>query len=239
MSRKQKVHNLLNPIVPQKNTIVEQEIKQRYTLKPKTEMQREYLECIDDCTITLSYGSPGTGKTFIALGKGIELLKAGKVKKVILVRPLQECGEKTGYLPGEKHEKIGPHMVAFTELFGSFLAPQEIKDFQASGVLVIETLGFMRGTTFKESYVVLDEAQNCTYGQLKMFLTRIGFRSKLVLAGDITQTDLAEWQFKDGVVPFEEVINRLDGQDDKIGIIEFIEADVVRHGIIRKLCKLL
>jgi len=202
-------------------------------------MQIEYAACIDECDITLCFGSSGSGKTFCALAKGIELLKAGKVKKVMLVRPLQECGEKTGYLPGEKHEKIGPHMAAFTDLFGVFLTKDELAEFQKNGQLVLETLGFMRGTTFRESYVVLDEAQNCTYAQLKMFLTRIGFRSKLVLAGDITQTDLPQWAWQDGVVPYEKVIDKLTDKDDKIGTIEFLDEDIVRHGIVQKICKLL
>lgn len=239
MGQKKKVHNLLKPILPtQQFKEVEQEIKQRFVLKPKTAAQKDYLAAIDECDITLCYGPAGTGKTFCLLGKAIQMLKEGKVKKIILVRPLQECGEKTGFLPGEKHEKIGPHMVAFTDLFSTFLTPQEIKEFAENGSLVLETLGFMRGVTFKESFVILDEAQNCTYAQLKMFLTRLGFRSKLVLTGDVSQTDLPEYAWKDGRVPFDEVITRLDPIDE-VGIIEFIEDDIVRHGLIKKLCKVL
>lgn len=238
MSRRQKVHNLLSPIQSPKDRIVEQEIKQKFILKPKTEAQRDYLTAIEECDIVLCYGSAGSGKTFCVLGKAIQMLKDGQIKRVILVRPLQECGEKTGYLPGEKHEKIAPHMMAFTDLFGQFLTKEEIEEYTKSGSLRLETLGFMRGVTFREAFVILDEAQNCTYAQLKMFLTRIGYGSKLVLDGDISQSDLPDWAMKDGRVPFDVIIDRLDPIDE-VGIIEFTDDDIVRHGLIQKLCKVL
>lgn len=218
----------------------EKKISENKKIKAKTKGQFNFLETIEECTYTLCGGVAGTGKTFLSLGKGVEYLKAGKYKKVLLIRPTQECGRPLGFFPGEKSDKLKPHMLAFTDLFGKFLSPTEIIQYTKDEKIVVDTCEYMRGTTWDDMFVVVDEAQNCTLTQLKMLLTRVGQNTKLVIVGDEKQTDL--WRKEDLIgsrCPFAYVMDALEDEDDDIGVVELTEEDIVRNGLIGKILKLL
>lgn len=181
-----------------------------------------------------------THNTYLSLGQGFKDLKAGKYEKLILIRPLEECGKSVGFLPGSLDEKIGPHIKAFTELYNNFTEKEELIELIKTEKLVIETLEFLRGRTLHKSFIVVDEAQNCEYSQLKMVLTRIGKHSKMVICGDLQQTDLDERFWKNGEIPLDYVMDRLYELDvPNIAIVELTEDDIVRHGIIKLICKAL
>lgn len=185
-----------------------------------------------------------THNTYMALAKGFEALKSGKVERLILARPLEECGKGIGFLPGELEEKLSPHVRAFTELFSHFCHPKEIEEYIKKGMVQIDTIEYMRGLTFHKSFIIVDEAQNCTYNQLKMLLTRLGHKSKLIINGDLKQTDLPEkmWYKDNGIfrVPLDFVMDKLDLIDvENIGIVELHQEDVVRHGLIKLICGVL
>lgn len=221
-------------------------LNSRWDVKPITDGHKELIDSIDNCTIILCSGPAGSGKTHIALGKGIEGLRKEKFKQVLLIRPLQECGRNIGALPGEKDEKLSVHMLAFTDLFNKFMTSKEAEEWIKNQNLVIDSPEFIRGRTFNETYIVLDEAQNLTYTQLKMLMTRIGKDSKMVIVGDAQQTDLPKkfWFGYDSCeftakVPLAEIMDRLTDVDDKIEVIDLTEEDIVRHDLIAKLCKIL
>lgn len=228
-------------------TIPKEEIKEapkKFNIKAKTPGQQDLINAIDDCDIIVCTGPAGAGKTLLALAKGFEALKSGKVERLILARPLEECGKGIGFLPGELEEKLSPHVRAFTELFSHFCHTKEIDEYIKNGMVKIDTIEYMRGLTFHKSFIIVDEAQNCTYNQLKMLLTRIGHNSKLVINGDLKQTDLPEkmW-YKDYHilrVPLDFVMDKLDLIDvDNIGIVELHQEDVIRHGLIKLICGVL
>lgn len=209
---------------------------EKYKVKPITQGHKDLLETIDECQFIICSGPAGTGKTHLSIGKAIEYLKADKVKKVLLVRPIQECGRNLGAMPGDKDEKIKPHMLAFTELFSKFLNAAQLEKYVREEKIVIDTCEYMRGRTFDDTFIVVDEAQNCSYTQLKMLITRVGNNSKFVVVGDATQTDLPYWQkFLDEYngntlrVPLDVMMDRLDDRDDDIAIIELSEKDIVRN----------
>lgn len=228
-------------------TIPKEEIKEapkKFNIKAKTQGQQYLIETIDDCDIIVCSGPPGSGKSHLSLAKGFEYLKTGKVEKLVLVRPLEECGKGIGFLPGELEEKMSPHVRVFKDLFSHFCNPKEIEEFVKLGMLQIDTIEYMRGLTFHKSFIIVDEAQNCTYNQLKMLLTRIGHNSKLIINGDLKQTDLPEkmWYSDNGLmrVPLDFVMDKLDLLEiDNIGIVELHQEDVVRHGLIKLICGVL
>lgn len=218
----------------------ETEVAKKVNVKGRSPNQEEYLLTIEECVYTLCDGPAGSGKTHLALGKGIQYLKEEKFKKLILVRPLQECGRQVGFFPGDKNEKMAPHMYAFTELFGKFLTDGELTKYMREEKIVIDICEFMRGRTFDDAYIVVDEAQNCTIDQLKMLLTRVGKNSKMVIVGDKTQTDLWERSLIANRVPLAIVMDKLyDLDDPDIGISDLDETDIVRNGLIGKICKAL
>lgn len=210
---------------------------EKYKVVPITENHKDFVEAIEDCEFTICSGPAGSGKTHLALGKGIEYLKANKFKKLLLIRPLQECGRPIGFLPGDKDEKIGPHMRAFTELFHKFCSEEQLQKFINNEQLIIDTCEFLRGCTFDDTYVVIDEAQNCDYKQLKMLLTRLGKRSKMVIVGDATQNDLPHWMLFEGRVPMEVMMDRLEGRDNEIAVLDLDESDIVRNGLTGKIIR--
>lgn len=206
-------------------------------LKAKTDGQQDLIDAIEDCQIVMCIGPAGTGKTHISLAKGFMALKAGKVEKVILIRPLEECGKRVGFLPGDLEAKVAPHIKAFTELYENFCTKSEIEELVKEEKLVIETLEFLRGRTLHKSFIVVDEAQNCEYKQLKMVLTRIGRGSKMIVCGDLEQVDLEEKFWKDLQIPLAFVTDKLEALNvPNIGIVELTEDDIVRHGIIKLIC---
>jgi phosphate starvation-inducible PhoH-like protein len=209
----------------------------KYKVKAITEGHEILLEAVEDCQFVICSGPAGSGKTHLALGKGIEYLKENKYKKLLLIRPLQECGRGIGYLPGDKNDKISPHMKAFTELFHKFCSKEQLERFIKEEKIVVDTCEFMRGCTFDETYVVIDEAQNCTYEQLKMLLTRLGKDSKMIIVGDATQNDLPPWKLYKDRVPMDVMMDALDDKDDDIAVMELTEEDIVRNGLLAKIIK--
>lgn len=217
---------------------------EKYKVKALTDGHQELIEAIEDCEYIICSGPAGSGKTHIALGKGIEYVKSGKFKKLLLIRPLQECGRSIGFLPGSKEDKISPHMKAFHQLFIKFCSKDQLEKMVRDEIITIDTCEFLRGCTFDDTYIVIDEAQNCSFEQLKMLLTRLGKNSKMVIVGDATQADLPYWMKyresendKNGRVPMEVMMDRLEDKDDYIAVMDLDERDIVRNGLIAKILK--
>jgi phosphate starvation-inducible PhoH-like protein len=199
-------------------------------VKVKTIGQRQYVAAIRKKDIVFGIGPAGTGKTFIAVMMAVAALKSGKVKRIILTRPAVEAGENLGFLPGDLQEKVDPYLRplydALNEILGS---EQVIKSFER-GLIEIAPLAYMRGRTLNDSFIILDEAQNTTPEQMKMFLTRLGFGSKMVITGDVTQIDLPRGK-DSGLVEAEKVLAHIK----EIGFVRFSEWDVVRHSLVQQI----
>lgn len=199
-------------------------------IKPKTLGQKKYVDKIRENTIVLGIGPAGTGKTFLAVAMAVKALKNKEISRIILTRPAVEAGEKLGYLPGDLQNKIDPYLRPLYDALYEMLGNENYARYVEKGTIEIAPLAYMRGRTLDDSFIILDEAQNTTPEQMKMFLTRLGFGSRAVVTGDITQTDLPRGQ-KSGLV---QAMSILDGIDD-IAIHRFSERDVVRHRLVQKI----
>ena len=199
-------------------------------IKAKTVGQRQYIESIRKNTIVLGVGPAGTGKTFLAVAMAVRALRQKQVNRIILTRPAIEAGEKLGFLPGDLQSKIDPYLRPLYDALYEMLGPENYQKLVEKGTIEIAPLAYMRGRTLDDSFIILDEAQNATPEQMKMFLTRLGFNSKAVVTGDLTQTDLPRGQ-KSGLGT---AVKILSGIDD-IGIHYFSERDVVRHRLVQKI----
>ncbi len=201
-------------------------------VKPKTLGQKKYIETIKDNTITIGIGPAGTGKTYLAVALAVKAFRNHEVSRIILTRPAVEAGEKLGFLPGDLQNKVDPYLRplydALMEMFGqeAFLRNQE------KGVIEVAPLAYMRGRTLDDSFIILDEAQNTTREQMKMFLTRMGFNSKVVITGDQTQIDLPSFK-KSGLLEASKVLKNIEG----IGIVHLTDKDVVRHHLVQRIVK--
>lgn len=196
----------------------------------KTVRQKKYINAIRENTITICTGPAGTGKTYLAMALAVTALKKKEISKIVLTRPAVEAGEKLGFLPGDLQEKVDPYLTPLYDALGEFLGEDKYTKLEERGVIEAAPLAFMRGRTLKDSFIVLDEAQNCTIPQMKMFLTRLGENSKMVITGDITQTDLPR-NAKSGL---KHAIELLDGIED-IAIASFGKNDVIRHPLVQKI----
>ena len=197
---------------------------------PRSENQKKYFKLLNSESIVFAIGPAGTGKTFLAVAKGVSCLQKGLVKKIILSRPAVEAGEKLGFLPGDLKEKVDPFLKPIYDALYQLMPYDQVEKKINAGIIEIAPIAFMRGRTLEDCYIILDEAQNTTKVQMKMFLTRIGKNSKMVVAGDKTQIDLVS-KNDSGLLDSE---NKLKGIKD-IGIIYLKENDVVRHDIVRKI----
>ncbi len=197
------------------------------TIRPKTLNQKRYVDAIDAHTIVFGIGPAGTGKTYLAMAKAVQALQTKQVTRIILTRPAVEAGERLGFLPGTLYEKIDPYLRPLYDALHDMMDPEAIPKLMGAGVIEVAPLAFMRGRTLNDAFIILDEAQNTTAEQMKMFLTRLGFNSKIVVTGDITQVDLPGGA-KSGL---RAVIDILDGIDD-IHFAELTSADVVRHRLV-------
>ena len=202
------------------------------SIKPKTLGQKKYLECIKNNTITLGAGPAGTGKTYLAVAMAVNAFRAKEVNRIILTRPAVEAGEKLGFLPGDLQQKVDPYLRPLYDALFDMLGAESFQRYQERGSIEVAPLAYMRGRTLDDSFIILDEAQNTTREQMKMFLTRLGFNSKIVVTGDITQIDLPDGK-KSGLV---EAMKILKGIDD-IAINIFTEKDVVRHRLVQDIIK--
>ena len=199
-------------------------------IKAKTHGQKKYVEAIKKNTIVMGIGPAGTGKTFLAVAMAVTALKAKQVERIILTRPAVEAGEKLGFLPGDLQNKIDPYLRPLYDALYEMLGTEAYQRYVERGTIEIAPLAYMRGRTLDDSFIILDEAQNTTPEQMKMFLTRLGFNSKAVVTGDLTQTDLPFGK-KSGLA---EAVKILEGIDD-IAVHRFSERDVVRHRLVQKI----
>lgn len=200
------------------------------TIRPKTSNQKKYVDAIDKHTVTFGIGPAGTGKTYLAMAKAVQALQAKQVNRIILTRPAVEAGERLGFLPGTLHEKIDPYLRPLFDALHDMLDPEAIPRLMASGTIEVAPLAYMRGRTLNDSFIILDEAQNTSPEQMKMFLTRLGFSSKMVVTGDITQIDLPTHQ-ESGLSIVREI---LEGIDD-ISFMDLTSEDVVRHRLVSEI----
>ena len=201
-------------------------------VKPKTLGQKKYIETIRKNTITLGVGPAGTGKTYLAVAMAVTAFRAKEINRIILTRPAVEAGEKLGFLPGDLQSKVDPYLRPLYDALFDMLGAENFQKHQERGDIEVAPLAYMRGRTLDDSFIILDEAQNTTPEQMKMFLTRLGFNSKMVVTGDITQIDLPDGK-RSGL---KEAIKVLKNIED-IGVVRFNEKDVVRHRLVQDIIK--
>jgi phosphate starvation-inducible PhoH-like protein len=195
--------------------------------------QQQLMDAIDENSVVLALGPAGTGKTYLAIAKAVEALEAGKVSRIVLSRPAVEAGESLGFLPGDLNEKLAPYLRPLYDALTERLGTKRLKAMLADGVIEIAPVAYMRGRTLGESFVVIDEAQNCTYTQIKMLLTRLGWRSTMVLTGDPDQTDLLP-----GISGLGDIADRLEKLPD-IPVVRLSEGDIVRHPLVASMLTVL
>ena len=199
------------------------------SIRPKTSGQKSYVEAIDRNTIVFGIGPAGTGKTYLAMAKAVQALQRKEVSRIILTRPAVEAGERLGFLPGTLSEKIDPYLRPLFDALHEMLDPDSVPKLIATGTIEVAPLAYMRGRTLNDSFIILDEAQNTTGEQMKMFLTRLGFNSKMVITGDITQIDLPG-----GASGLAIATKVLDGVDD-VHFAKLSSKDVIRHPLVGKI----
>ena len=199
-------------------------------IKAKTIGQKHYVKTIKSNTVVLGLGPAGTGKTFLAVAMAVEALRQKSVSRIILTRPAVEAGERLGFLPGDLQSKIDPYLRPLYDALFEMLGADNFQKYMERGTIEIAPLAYMRGRTLDDSFIILDEAQNTTGEQMKMFLTRLGYNSKAVVTGDLSQTDLPRG-VKSGLSTAATILSGIEG----IGIYEFSERDVVRHHLVRKI----
>lgn len=199
-------------------------------IRIKTIGQRWYVSTIRKKDIVFGIGPAGTGKTYLAVVLAVVALKEGAVKRIILTRPAVEAGENLGFLPGDLQEKVDPYLRPLYDALNDVLGPEQVAKFLERGLIEVAPLAYMRGRTLDDSFIILDEAQNTTPEQMKMFLTRLGFGSKMVVTGDITQIDLPRGKTS-GLIEAERILRNIE----EIGFVTFAEQDVVRHSLVQKI----
>ncbi len=196
------------------------------TIRPKSKGQEQLIAAIDAHALVLALGPAGTGKTYLAIAKAVEALESGKVGRIVLSRPAVEAGESLGFLPGAMEDKLAPYLRPLYDALTDRLSAKRLKALMAEGLIEIAPVGFMRGRTLNNAFVVIDEAQNCTYGQIKMLLTRLGWHSTMVVTGDPAQTDLLP-----DLSGLSSVSERLELVPN-IAVVRLGESDIVRHPLV-------
>lgn len=200
------------------------------TVRPRTDGQARYVHSMRDNDLVFCVGPAGTGKTYLAVGIAVNLLRQGAVKKIVLVRPAVEAGERLGFLPGDMAAKINPYLRPLFDSLNDMMEPEQVKRYTENDIIEIAPLAFMRGRTLNQACIILDEGQNTTIAQMKMFLTRMGQSSKIVVTGDVTQVDLPKTT-RSGLVDALHRLQNLPG----IGIVYLTEADIVRHPLVQRI----
>ena len=202
-------------------------------IKPRSKGQEILLNSIKDYSLTMAIGPAGTGKTYLAIASAVEELEKGEVERIILSRPAMEAGESLGYLPGDMHEKMAPYLRPLYDALGDRLGGKRVRQYIEDGTIEIAPIGFMRGRTLNNAFVVIDEAQNCTYAQLKMILSRLGWHSTMVVTGDPDQSDLLE-----GVSGLADISRRLDSLKN-VAVCRLDQGDIVRHPLVADMLEVL
>jgi phosphate starvation-inducible protein PhoH and related proteins len=202
-------------------------------IRPRSDNQRLLMEAIEARPLTLAVGPAGTGKTYLAIAAAVEALEAGSVSRIVLSRPAVEAGENLGFLPGDMREKLDPYLRPLYDALNDRLGPKRLRQNLDDGTIEIAPVAFMRGRTLNNSFVLIDEAQNCTYGQLKMLLTRLGWHSTMVITGDPDQTDLLP-----ELSGLSNIAQRLEGFDD-VAVVRLTDKDVVRHPLVGRMLSVL
>jgi phosphate starvation-inducible protein PhoH and related proteins len=201
-------------------------------LRPRTDGQGRYVQALRDNDVTICVGPAGTGKTFLAVGMAVTLLRQGAVKKIVLVRPAVEAGERLGFLPGDLVAKINPYLRPLLDSLNDLIDYEQVKKYMETEVIEIVPLAYMRGRTLNNAVIILDEGQNASVSQMKMFLTRMGMNSKIIVTGDITQIDLPP-TLKSGLI---DAVHRLRGIP-RLAIVQLDETDIVRHALVQQIVK--
>jgi phosphate starvation-inducible PhoH-like protein len=202
------------------------------SIAPKSTNQRRYIEALETYDMVFAIGPGGTGKTYLAVAMAVSALLSKQVNRIILARPAVEAGERLGFLPGTLQEKVDPYMRPLYDALHDLLEADKLERFLEKDIIEVAPLAFMRGRTLNDSFVILDEAQNTTSEQMKMFLTRLGFNSKAVITGDITQIDLPDTR-RSGLIEAIDVVGKIEG----IALVYFDERDVVRHSLVQRIIK--
>jgi phosphate starvation-inducible PhoH-like protein len=202
-------------------------------IRAMSPVQQDLLDAIDERSVVVALGPAGTGKTYLAIAKAVEALEQNRVNRIVLSRPAVEAGESLGFLPGDLQEKLAPYLRPLYDALTERLGTKRLKSLLADNTIEIAPVAYMRGRTLNDSFVVIDEAQNCTYGQIKMLLTRLGWRSTMVLTGDPDQTDLLP-----GLSGLGEISERLD-RVDEISVVRLGENDIVRHPLVASMLTVL
>ena len=199
-------------------------------IAPKTVTQKRYVDAIRECTVTFGIGPAGTGKTYLAMALAVAALADRQVGRIILTRPAVEAGERLGYLPGTMLEKVDPYLRPLFDALYDMLDADRLAAYMEKGIVEVAPLAFMRGRTLNDSFIILDEAQNTSPEQMQMFLTRLGFGSKVVVTGDVTQVDLPREQAS-GLIQVQDILGSLDG----VAFVRFGHEDVVRHQLVQRI----
>ena len=205
----------------------------RRTVRPQGDNQRALVEAIDRHQLTLALGPAGTGKTYLAVSAAVAAIEAGRVGRIVLTRPAVEAGENLGYLPGDLQDKLAPYLRPLYDALNERIGGKRVRQMMADGSIEIAPIAFMRGRTLNNAFVVIDEAQNCTFGQIKMLLTRLGWHSTMVLTGDPDQSDLL-----DGLSGFADIARRLEAVPG-IAVIRLTDRDIVRHPLVGEMLTVL
>lgn len=202
-------------------------------VRPCGENQKSFIEAIEKRNLVVAVGPAGTGKTYLAIAKAVEALEEGRVGRILLSRPAVEAGENLGFLPGDLEDKLAPYLRPLYDALSERLGAKRLRNLLGDGSIEIAPVAYMRGRTINNAFIVIDEAQNCTYGQIKMLLTRLGWHSTMVLTGDPDQTDLLP-----GLSGLADVAERLSGVED-VAVIRFAQKDIVRHPLVASMLEVL
>jgi phosphate starvation-inducible PhoH-like protein len=204
-------------------------LKGRKPIRPKTAGQKRYVDAVLENTVTFAIGPAGTGKSYLAVALAVQSLQAKETRRIILTRPAVEAGERLGFLPGDMLAKVDPYLRPLYDALYDMLEPEVVSRLMERGTIEVAPLAFMRGRTLNDSFIILDEAQNTTPEQMKMFLTRLGFGSRVVVTGDVTQIDLPEGRGRSGLLAVRDILIGIDG----VTFVELDRGDVVRHRIVQ------
>ncbi len=202
-------------------------------VRPQSNNQRVLMEAINAHNLTLALGPAGTGKTYLAVSAAVEAFQSGQVGRIVLSRPAVEAGESLGFLPGDMHEKLAPYLRPLYDALNERIGGKRVRQLMTEGAIEIAPVAYMRGRTLNNAFVVIDEAQNCTYGQIKMLLTRLGWHSTMVVTGDPDQSDLLE-----GLSGFNDIADRLEAVPN-IAVVRLDERDIVRHPLVAEMLTVL